>query len=356
MKRALLVINILLMFFLGTAYADTNNDSKTFVPQDARETKHLCGDLYAYRVGYYWGLYNSREIVVTPMYDFIEAGNNFIFVQQNGYWGALDNSGRVVANAMWDSIAELPDRALRIEQQGLYGWIGDNIIQIPKYKTVEYAGRKMFGVCDNSGCGVVHQSNTIIIPLTHKESFSYLSPGYFKLTYNGMIGVADMFGNTLLNCICLDTVNKADRNAIYVVNPANNLNGLLRTYDGKRIAPTKYANIVEIKEQPGYFKVKYNGKWGAIDYDGNNVFPTNYGPLEMNRMIKNLAANKKFKEQYNYNQDYQKLGKVCFEYYGYNYLTMSSKKHLKELLNSSQTSEKIKEMVNDFLKKNYLSL
>ena len=355
-KKIIQIVLIIILLFGNIAFANENKTSEDFIPKDAYETKSLRNGINAYRVGRYWGLYNSREILVTPMYDYIEAGDTYIHVQQNGYWGALSYSGLVVANAMWDSITELPNSALRIERNGLFGWVSNNKMQVPMYQQVEYAGKKMFGVCDNKGCGVVHESNTVLIPLTHKETFSYLSEGYFKLTYNGMVGLADMFGNTLLNCICLDNVEKADKNAIYVVNSANKYKGLLRAYDGKRIAPTKYTNIVEIKEQPGYFKVKYNGKWGAVDYDGNNVFMPNYGPLEINRMIKNLPANKKFKNQYDYNKDYQTLGKACFEFYGYLYLSFNSKSHLKELLNNTNTSEKIRTMLLDFLKKNNLSL
>ena len=358
MKKIIILLFTLIVFVVSYNVALAGNN-KDFEPKGASETISLYGDLKAYKVLFgKWGIYNSRGIVTFPMYDDIVNGNEFIFVKMNGAWGALDHTATMVVDPLWDELTEYRGKCLRISKNGLYGWIytDRNYIQIPIYRQVEYAGGDLFGVCNNTGCGVVNSRNQIIIPLNHKETFSNLASGYFAINYNGRIGIADIHGNTILDCVCPDMIYSSDSNVIVVQNFSNKSRGLLRLYDGKRIAETKYADIVPIKENPGYFKVKYNGKWGAVDYDGNNIFPCNYGPLEMNRMIRNLPRNKNFVAQYEYNKYYSELGSAYFEYYENYKLSSYTKKKIDNILTNTSVPVSIKNKTKEFLNMYRISL
>ena len=55
-------------------------------------------------------------------------------------------------------------------------------------------------------------------------------------------------------------------------------------------------------EQKGYYKLKQDGKWGVVGYDGKFVLPCENGPFEVNRKVKKLPKLNKFDaiDDYNY--------------------------------------------------------
>ena len=79
------------------------------------------------------------------------------------------------------------------------------------------------------------------------------------------------------------------------------LYGLTSTREKREIVPPIYKKI-EKMDQKGYYKVKHDGKWGVVGYDGKFVLPCDNGPFEVNRKIKKLTTLNQFNgiDSYNY--------------------------------------------------------
>lgn len=91
---------------------------------------------------------------------------------------------------------------------------------------------------------------------------------------------------------------------IYTLNGGSR--GLARIHDGQELTPPIYQNIVAL-EQKGFYKVKSNGKWGVISYDGKMIYPCKYGTFEINNIMKKYPNRNKYKDLNNYNYYYAKL-------------------------------------------------
>ena len=62
--------------------------------------------------------------------------------------------------------------------------------------------------------------------------------------------------------------------------------GMVAKSTGEEVIAPKYDKI-EIGKA-NYYKVKHNGKWGAVAETGKIVIPINKGPFEINRELKKI--------------------------------------------------------------------
>ena len=122
-----------------------------------------------------------------------------------------------------------------------------------------------------------------IMPLTQDGVIGWHNnDSYFSIFKNGKYGVIDINGNQIIDAI-LPPIKTIKNDIIITQN--GKLEGLVRLKDGKTLLEPVYQNIVELNQE-GYYKMKSNGKWGAVDINGNIIYPCNYGPLEIGRMVK----------------------------------------------------------------------
>lgn len=320
--------------------------------------KYLGSSLTAYRLGGLWGIYDSssKAIYSLPLYtDLKELESNYILYNQNGRWGILKYSTgdiEAITPPIYDSVEILTLYHFKVSRDGKYGWIkktfGD-VIQEPVYAEIHaMEDYNLVCVCDNNNCGIARTNDgKVVKPIKYPGVFNTSNAsGYFTYYSGGAYGVVDLEGK-IVAMPKYRGIKQVTYDAIYITDGEKKL-GLLRMRDGKQIAQPIYDKISKLAE-PGFYKVKKDGKWGAIDYDGNLIYECKYGPLEMNKMVRNYPDNQKFKDVIDYNYYYNLyLQKYYYlEYMGYRYKDSS----FKELLSDENKSQEIKDKTTKLMNK-----
>ncbi len=260
-----------------------------------------------------WGIVDKYgRIIINPDYD--SAGyfyEDLYKLSKRGKYGIANKYGKLVLALEWDDVAFLDSEMYKVTRNGRFGAVsanGQTVLQ-PQYGYVAYL-RGALSVCRNSSsaCGIINSKGNIVLPLNYSGIIENLSNGYFTVNCNGKYGVIDIDGKTILDCK-YTKIEKADDNVIYFKN--NKLFGLADKKDGRIIASPVYAKIQAL-DMKGYYKVKKDGKWGVVNHDGKLVYSTQYGPLKINSVVKNIQTNSKFVELYKYNSYYSSLMNLKF--------------------------------------------
>lgn len=323
-----------------------------FNPEDGY-TKAIVGSYRAYQRSGRWGIYNSttKAIITPPVYTSVKSvGQDLFGVQYGGKWGIVDEVGTQITPTEWDNVLKLTNRYIMLEQNGVYGWVSDTgkLIQTPIYKSLSTIDTFIFNACVTNGCGIVRASDgRVLKPLKYpgvfKNSGLY---GYLLYYSGGGYGVIDV-EDAVIAPPKYRGIKKVTKDAIYITDGGEKL-GLLRMRDGKQIAAPVYDKIEDMS-QPGFYKVKKDNKWGAVDYDGNMVFKCEYGPLEINKKVKNYPNNQKYNESVTYNNYYADYLNAYYslEYLGYD--NSSVRKLLKNVLSTENTYQDLKNKANELI-------
>ena len=316
------------------------------------QNKSLGGNCYAYKFSGKWGMYDRyyKRIITFPVYDDIESLDGYYYkVKQNGKWGIIDDDGDIVLSVNWDSINTLSTYSYEISRNGLYGWYSKSsgrVVQTPVYNSVSEINYDLFCVCKDSGCGIARSKDgEILKPLKYQGVFESVNDGYFVFSQYGKRSVIDIF-DTVITRRPYTQIKSYDENSIIV--KENDSLGLVRMRDGKELAPCIYDKIQSMS-QPGFYKVKKDKKWGAVDFDGNLVFNCEYGPLEINRLVKKYPDNQKFKDTCDYNYYYSQYLKA---YYYLEYLNLNgvdARSALKKVLSAQNKSQELKDKAEELI-------
>ena len=341
----------IIMFFAAVNDAFAQIDTQKYIPRRAQAVDRLSGSIYAYRVGSKWGIFDQymERIIVYPRYEAIKKLSNNVFaVKLNSVWGAVNEIGETVIPIEWDSISSFEfGNNYKIEKDGLYGWYtGDFYLIEPVYTRVEPTLNKLVSVCAESGCGALKYNGDVYLPLTYQGYLMSFDDIYFSINDTYKQGVLDIFGNVLAENK-YDKFPKTDHNVIYTQN--NNLRGLISAHKNMVIVEPVYENIDSLS-QKGFYKIKSNGKWGAVGIDGKIVYPCEYGTFEINRMMKKYEGKDRFKEQNDYNYYYTKYLQAYYrlEIEGENIFNRGA---LKKVLSSDNKFADIKAMGEELVNK-----
>ena len=277
------------------------NSTNRFFDFFTANNTYLDGRYRAYEIGGKWGIYeeSTQDIITLPVYDNIKALDGIhsdFAVMQNGYWGIVNSDGDVLTPPVWEDIYSLGYYAYAVRINGLYGWINyisGDVVQNPVYTSVNAINNLLVCVCKNNLCGVAHSdTGRLIKPVKYEGKFLGLYKyAYWTLYKNRKYYVMDLL-DVPVTKTGYSEIKSITNNAVFV--KENKKLGLVRMRDGKEIAKPVYDKI-ESMSQPGFYKVKQNGKWGAVDYDGNLIFECKYGPLEINRLVKIIRTMKNTK-------------------------------------------------------------
>ncbi len=301
MKSKIKYLFLIILFTLGI-YNFMPNDfhsvqakstQQEWKPKNITSDIYLGDHLHQYTVTYSTlkGIYDDRGwILYHPQFEsIVEIPSSCLAVKKNGLWGVIDMDRVMVLPIEYNSIepCRISDFNKSIVQKnGYYGLINQYakfIIQ-PQYTYLSELTRGLLSACSQDGCGILSvDDGSVVLPLTLDGVIERAgNPIYFSFYKNGRYGVIDRHGKLYVDCI-LPKIKSIDNDVIYTQN--GKLEGLARFQDGKTLLEPIYQNIEDLA-QKGYYKMKLNGKWGAVDINGNIIYLCQYGPLEINRMVK----------------------------------------------------------------------
>lgn len=322
-------------------HRDRDNHDHKFRPRNAHEIAPLSGLYYKYRVGELWGIYDeTRGILAYPQYDDIVSTTTDFYVSKNGYWGVLSQLGQIKVPIEWESVKDI-GIYYAVSRGGLIGWVNDSgqIIQQPAYTYVEDINSFLFSVCTDSGCGLAKYNGDIIVQPTLNGIIDGIDEVKYSVCNDGLCGMINILGEKITD-FKYPEFTKADHNVVYTKSYGNL--GLTSAVEDREIIKPQFEKI-EPLSQKGYYKVKKNGKWGAVGYDGTIAYPCQYGPLEINRLMNDYPQANKFISDDSYNYYYYKFMEGIYYILVYDYKNAKAKKALREVLSSENRHQKLKD-------------
>lgn len=200
---------------------------------------------------------NAGNISVPALHDDIDIRENNITVRQNGLFGILDFSGKMIIPPKYNLFyqKDTGENGIIIAETRYYTIMnkqGEIISPQNNYPIVQYITYDRVIFCQNNTgamlCGVINNKGKIIIP-----------PIYHKLS-----ALVDLHVNPNPSLLIAYNENKRA--------------GLLNLETGKLLTPFKYDEIENISDDR--IKVSLNGKYGFIDTNGKEVIPIIYDFVE----------------------------------------------------------------------------
>lgn len=249
--KKLLVILSLLVVNTNASSNEVNQDELCVISEKLCTTFQ---DESTYKYGF---KDNAGNISVPALYGDIDIRENNITVRQNGLFGILDFSGKMIIPPKYNIFYQenTGENGFIIAEARYYAIMnkqGEIISPQKHYPIVQYITDDKVIFCENHTgsmlCGVMNSQGEMVIP-----------PIYHKLRV-----LVDLDLN--LNPSLLIAYNQ------------NKKSGLLNLETGKLLTPFKYDEIENISDNR--IKVSLNGKYGFIDTNGTEVIPTIYDFVE----------------------------------------------------------------------------
>lgn len=346
MKKTIILFLILIITVLLPVYSKGKpTDSLTF----PLISDNLHGMIYKY-YDKGWGLRSETKKLVPPIYEDIENKAGMIVVRYFNKYGIISKYGFILLPIKYDKIEEIDSNTCRLKLNGLYGYVvsPEFIVQEPIYKHLTSIRTGVYSVCNDSGCGVLNYNGRIIIPLVHEGTIGgfWNSDAYYTVSNGQNKAVMDVCGRKLTD-FKYQRIYSTDNNVVFV--KQDKKEGIVRIHDGVTIAEPIYQNVEDLT-QKGFYKIKHNGKWGVIGYDGNMVYECKYGPLEINRLMNSYPSPKKFEKVLKYNYFYTRLLEINYFIQAFGVDSPTAKEYLTEILSSDHDYSDLKEEAQKIMK------
>ena len=285
----------------GETVIDPSYEEMIIIP-DSKTDIFLC----TYDVNYDTGEYsakalNSKNEEIFTNYDKIEAIPNYdennnlwyeedvLKVQKDGKWGMIDNSGKELVKAEYDSIQALQGvkNAFLIQKEGKYGVVdneGRNILDA-NYAEITNLGetnRDGYIVKDDTGLyGIVDASKNVILENQYQEIEKVYGNDLYVVSQDGKQKVVNANGEDVLAegfdqiAAILET---KDAGVIYI---SGGKYGIM-TLTGEVKVEAQYDDLSEVKAN--IFVATKGDKQGIIDIDNNEKVPFNYQTITYNEI------------------------------------------------------------------------
>ena len=248
-------------------------------------------DIIGYKSNGLWGFYgaSNRSVNIPAIYSDIEGlDEQFIKVKYNGRWGLIKSNGDQILGTDYDSIESTSIGWLtsyfKVSKNGKYGIIDSNRQEVVPliYQDVSKFNDSYLKIKSDYMYGVysINGKKEIISP--KYEEISMMS-SWFKVRQQGRWGLIDYNDNLIIPFKYGDI--KTLNNSFFGVK-LGNVWGTVDAKTGNEVISPAYDKIEYAKMN--YFKVKQNGKWGVVTYEGKLVVPITKGPFEINKEVKNL--------------------------------------------------------------------
>jgi len=204
--------------------------------------------------------------------DIWSSGEGFAWVNKDGKWGLIDETGKVLIPAQYDDLNNIVDGVAAVQTDGKWGLLNsagaqvlapkyDRIGWIPDSKLVQVRLGKKFGMIDLTGKEVV--------PVQYDEMKDTVD-GMTPVKLDGKWGFLDKAGALAIPATYDDAGGFTDGVALVT----STGKPVLIDATGKAVARPAYDYVADGGE--GYYKVARNGKWGFIDKTGKEIVPLRY--------------------------------------------------------------------------------
>ena len=237
-----------------------------------------------------WGFYSQydRSVNIPPMYTEIEGlDSNYIKVKRDGRWGIVSTDGYQLLQPLYDEIETFRlgyTDNFKVRANGYYGIVnasGTEIIPVT-YSSITRLSDSYLKVSQANKYGIISANDASIVVSMSYDDVGLLDR-YFKVKFGGKWGLLDKLQNTIVPARYDDI---KILNNLYFAVKSGRVWGTVDAKTGEEVITPQYDKIEFGKAN--YLKVKHNGKWGAVNYEGKVVIPIVKGPLEINKELKKI--------------------------------------------------------------------
>jgi len=252
-----------------------------------------------------------NNIVIPTIYDdFKRMREGLIPFKMEGKWGVLNKSGNIILSHSYDDISVFIRGLAIIKDGGKIGMInatGDIIVPIGKYDNIHNINLNMLPVVkdkkygfiktngdevfpcifdtykyynDHEACAIKNDINYLVningdkIPFNNanKDSILYNDDidelGNILFDNNGKIGLMNQIGAIIIPAN-YDSISLTDLGTYYEI-CKNGKKGISNA-EGNELIPCKYDVVIEFSDTA--FIAKYEGMWGCVDINGEEIVP-----------------------------------------------------------------------------------
>lgn len=274
-----------------------------------------------------YGLVNSNlDLVVACEYDTIQPLGKYLVYSTGSLFGLMSTKGDVILQPKYSSIEEFGtqfgplEEYLKISCEGKWGYYGHNLHQSvllePEYDNIIFK-QGWFIVESNGRIGLVDNSCTHVLSCIYDEiydfSYSRRYPSLEFLTKKvGKYGLVNGDGHVILpfqydsivrvfsddyKCEYWEEYSDEEGNSLYKDRSfmAHEVVYQMVRDEDVVFSWARYGNGYWKLVNPSFyiFVCQYNGRWGVLDADGNNLIPFEYDEIEIDKL-----CNRKTKHPY----------------------------------------------------------
>lgn len=197
----------------------------------------------------------------------VSAVETYFPVYLDGKWGAIDNNGNLVVNAMYDEIVAIPDP--------------NKDIFVCTYDIDYSTGTYSTKVINKVGNEVLTDYNNVQAIENSNDNGIWYEKDILKFEKDGKYGLIDFNGKLILEAE-YDSIYALDGIEKNIIIEKDGLKGLVNTSMGEVIIEPNYTDITTLLKnsyESGYI-VQKDGKYGVITADKKTVFEPIYDEIK----------------------------------------------------------------------------
>ena len=157
------------------------------------------------------GLYDKNgKLVVPVIYDDFCINEGMALMKQNGKWGVIDFTGKVMAQPQFDEATYPQEGLALVAKDGKWGLVDQSGNQVTplKYESARRFREGLAAVKLNGKWGYIDKTGRMAIPARYDDTL-YFSEGLAAVTTNGKAGFIDKTGKMVIPAV-YDAVNSDD--------------------------------------------------------------------------------------------------------------------------------------------------
>lgn len=233
--------------------------------------------------------------------------NNVLKFEQDGKYGLIDFSGKLILNPEYDNIYSLAgvEKNIIIEQNGLKGLVNTSMGEVivrPEYTeiaTLTDSYENGYIVQKNGKYGVIGADSKVVFEPVYDEIKKVAASGYYVVSQNGKIALVNSSGETKLDTGFMTIEEINGENMIITLNGAYGV----KNVDGTSIINTEYQDLKYIYGT--YYIAKKNNLYGVIATTGETVVDFTYQTMEYIKSADLIEADKENYKTDLMNRDFQ---------------------------------------------------
>jgi hypothetical protein len=223
--------------------------------------------------------YNNVEPIENTDGSTVWYENNVLKFEENGKYGLINFSGKVILDAEYDNIYALSgiEKSIIIEKDGKKGLVSTSLgeIIIP----AEYADITSLSDTYENGYivkseenkfGIISADKSVILTTNYDEIKNVIGNNYYVVIQNSVLEVIDSTGKVILNS-GFDSVEEISVDNFVIIK--NGKYGVINK-SGDTVINPEYENLKFAFSN--YYIAQKDGKYGIIDTSGNTMIDFTY--------------------------------------------------------------------------------